>query len=188
MVDQPSMFAKRLAICVDYLAGAGHVWPPLGDEVGIGTLADEADLLTLSLLRHGQVESPRQRPRLGLVESTEREMDEAELLLGQRVEDVALVLFRVDGAQQTVRLPHRRIAALDPGVVSGSQTIGSDQLGPLHQVAELHMPVALQAGVRGPPRGVLVDETLDDRLAELAFHIDGVKRNPDAGAGHARVV
>ena len=50
------------------------------------------------------------------------------------------------------------------------------------------MPVALQAGIRGAPRGVLVDESLDDRLAELAFHIDGVERHADEGAGGAGVV
>ena len=50
------------------------------------------------------------------------------------------------------------------------------------------MPVALQAGVRRAPGGVLVDEALHDRLAELGFHIDGVEGHADQGAGRAGVV
>ena len=115
-------------------------------------------------------------------------MDEAELLLSHRVEDVALILARIDRPQQTVRRAAGRIPPLDAGVVAGSQAIGADHPGALHQVAELHVPVALQAGIRRPPGGVLVDEPLHHRLAELPFHIDGVEGDADAGAGHPRVV
>ena len=87
------------------LSPASHVGSPLGHEIGIGTVADEADLLALRLLRHREIESASQGPRLGLVQPAQRKMKETELILRQGVEDVALVLSRIDRAQQAVRRP-----------------------------------------------------------------------------------
>ena len=177
------MLAETLALLADDLAGPGDIRPPPGHEIGVGALADEADLLALRLLRHRQAEIARELPHLRLGQVAERELDEVELLLRQGVEDVALVLAGVDRAEEPVRR-----APLDPGVVTGRQAIGAEQLRAVDEVAELDVAVALQAGIRRPPGGVLVDEAVDDRLAELGFHIDGVERNADHVAGRAGVV
>jgi hypothetical protein len=121
-----------------------------------------------------------------LISPAEGEAEDAELGLVQRVEDVALVLAGVEGAQQPVRGAAR--AGDDPGVVAGRQAVGAEQPGPLDQVAELDVAVALQAGVRGAARGVLVDEPVDDGAAELGLHVERVEGDADPGAGQAGVV
>ena len=77
---------------------------------------------------------------------------------------------------------------VDPRVVAGRQAVGAEQPGPLDQVAELDVAVALQAGIGGAAAGVLVDEAIDDGLAELRLHVDRVERHADPGAGQPGVV
>ena len=70
----------------------------------------------------------------------------------------------------------------------GRQAIGADHPGPLHQMAELHVPVAFETGIRRAAVGIFVDELDRRRLPNSLFHIDGVERHPDARAGRARIV
>src|SRR4051794_34615618 len=98
MVDQATVLTQYLAGRVDHVAGDPDIGPPFRHKVGVRAIADETDLLAFRLLRHRQVEGASQCPRLRLVKPAEGKMEEAELVLVKGIEDVALILARIDSA------------------------------------------------------------------------------------------
>src|SRR5690606_28744497 len=145
VMHEPLVLAKDLAFLVDDLAGRRHVRPMLGDEVGVGAIADEANLLALGLVRDRQAIGAGKATRLGLRQVAKRELDEIHLLLRQRMEHIALVLAVVERAIEAMRNPLPGIAAFDPRIVAGREAIRAEQLRPLDEMPELHMPVAFKA-------------------------------------------
>src|SRR5690606_11151625 len=89
------------------------------------------------------------------------------------VQDVRLVLVRVKTLAQI------ELAAGDfsSRVVAGGQIIRSQGHGPLQQVGKSYLAVAFDAWVRRAPGGVLVDEELHNRLAEVLPNVEHVERN-----------
>src|SRR5699024_4171731 len=96
VVDKSLVLADHLAAPGDDFAGYGNVRPVFSNELRIAAIADEADLLALWLVRHGQTKGVREATNLWLCEPTQWELDVAELILIQGVEHVALVLAVVD--------------------------------------------------------------------------------------------
>lgn len=182
------MFADDGAFGIDDFAGDGDIGAAFGDEICVGAFADEADFLALGFLSDGQAEATRKGADFGFGQSAEREADEAELVLVHGVEDVALVFLGVNGAEETVWFAGEWIAERDAGVVTGGEAIGTEEAGAVDEMAEFDVAVALQTGVGGATGGVFVDEAVDDGLTELCFHIDGVERDADQGAGGASIV
>ena len=182
------MLADEAAVGGDDLAGLGGVGTTGGDEIGIGAVADEADLLRLGFVGDGKAEGAGEDAGFTLVEATEGESEIAELVLGHGVEDVALVLGVIEGAEEAVRSVAPRCGVVDAGVVAGGETISPEGAGAGDEVAELHVAIALEAGIGGAAAGVLVDEGVDDLAAEVDLHVDGIEGDADGGAGATGVV
>ena len=62
----------------------------------------------------------------------------------------------------------------DPGVVAGGQAIEAEPVGPVQQAVELHGAVALDTGVRRPPRRVLAHVGRHDQAVELLGQVEDV--------------
>ena len=73
--------------------------------------------------------------------------------MGQHGEDVGLVLGPVGSPQETTNPGTSR----HPGVVAGGQRVEPETSGPVEKRSELDVAVALDAWVRGPPGGVVLD-------------------------------
>ena len=105
----------------------------------------EAHVHALGLLRGAQPEAGGVGPHLGLRELADRQQRAAQLRLAEHVEDVRLVLGRVDATTQ----PERPAASrAHPRVVPGGERVEPERLGPVEQLPELDRPVALDARVR----------------------------------------
>ena len=70
------------------------------DDIGIGALRHEADILAVGLVRDRQTELARQRPRLVLGEAAERKAQKVEFGAGRAIQEIALVAREIAGAVQ----------------------------------------------------------------------------------------
>lgn len=104
-----------------------------------------------------------------------------QLVLGQTVEHIALVLGRVRGPEQLV-LPFRGLP--DPGVMAGDHTVTAQFQSPLVQGAELQEPVAVDAGVGGMAPGVAPGEFFHHVFFEFFRVVEHVIGHMEPG-GHA---
>ena len=87
-----------------------------------------------------------------------------QLKLRQLKEEIGLVLAPVQPPQQPP--PAGGLVVVHPGVVPRGQGVHAVIQGPVHQRAELDLPVAVHTGVRGPSPGVLSGEIGHDRIPE----------------------
>src|SRR4051794_19612005 len=134
----------------------------------------EAEVLALGLLRHGQLVAPRDRTRVVLaLELAERKPDAAERLRLQPGEHVGLVLAAIHRGtdERAVRVPR------DSGVVTRREARGAEVLRQREHRVEAHDAVAANARVRRAPGRMLADEVVDDRAAEAVTHVEGEVRD-----------
>ena len=122
--------------------------------------------------------------RLGLGERAERQNGARKLLLRQRPEHVALVLFFIRAAAQQPA-PGGRAAFYD-GVMARSDVAHAQALREFEKFSELHRPVALYARVRREPSAVCLYEWLYDVFAEFGFERKDVERYAEARGYLAR--
>jgi hypothetical protein len=147
---------------------------PLGVAVG-----DEADVVAVGLVGHGEATGRGFGADLGLGGVAEGEHSVAQLLGGEHGQYVGLVLAGVRGAVQD--------AVLDPGVVAGAHGVEAEGQGAIQHRGELDLLVAAQARVRGPARGVLRHEIFYDVAVEPVGHVPDVERDADHVRGPPRV-
>ena len=105
-------------------------------------------------------------------QSADGEQQARQHLAADAVQDVGLVLVRVEAAVQL--RPVR--PADDPGVVAGGDEVGVELLAERPQLAELQPGVADDARVRRAAAEVLVGEVVDDAV-ELALEVERVERD-----------
>ena len=92
------------------------------------------------------------------------------LLLGQVVEEVCLVFFGVHALFQQPAA----VLLDDLTVVTGGHVVHLDLPGTDHQLSELHIPVAVDAGVGGQPVQVAVRKGLHDGTAEVLCEVEHI--------------
>src|SRR5690606_848569 len=152
------MPSDRLA--VDAADRAGPRGDVAREEFAERTLADEADPRAVLLLRDRQVRGASDLAHLVLRELAERKQHVAKIVLGDGVQEIALVLARIDALQQ-IRAAGRRV---DAGVVTGREPLPAAPLGVAAQDAELDLAIAEHVGIgRAAPLG------LRDEMREDAF-------------------
>jgi hypothetical protein len=66
---------------------------------------------------------------------------------------------------------------LEPGVVAGGQVGGSPRTDPFQEPAELDVPIAEHAGIRGAPSGVFQAERTNNGGVKLSGEIDDEMRD-----------
>jgi hypothetical protein len=153
---------------------------PAAYEIAERTLADEADAGGVPLVGHRQAALAGDAPHLGLAEAADRELAEGELLGAERVQEVALVLAAVGGAQQA--------AAVDPRVMAGRVALRAEPLGILEADAEFDLTVAEHVRI-GRATGLQLGEKMGEHaLAVLRREARLVQRDAELVAHAPRVL
>ena len=123
---------------------------------------------------------------LGFFELAEREQQVGELVLGQHVEGVALVLAIVAAAAQVIQAGGRikNIAQ----VVAGGDVVKAVNAGLFQELVKFDRAVAFDAGVGREAAVISIDERTDHAVFEGADHVENVMLNADQVADAAGVL
>ena len=149
--------------------------PP--DEGRIVPVGDEADVLTVRLPGVEKALPVCQRPHFRLMQNAQRELGVGQLLLGQHIEDIALILAEIHRFFQEIPA----VLPLDPGIVAGGDGVAAHQRRPVIEPPELQIAVAVNAGVGGLPPLVGRGEAVHDLTAEFVGEIEHI-------VGHIQLV
>ena len=179
VADDALMLTEHMALGVDELSRREAFSGIVLDEVAVVTVHDEADVLGVVLPCVDEAVLLRDLAHLFLRgEVSEREHGMGELLLGQEVEYVALVL------REVLRLLEKpasgRRVLLDAGVVPGDDDVTAEGLGAVIELLMLHIAVTVDARVRGAALFVGPHEALDDLTVEVFGEIKYIIRHAEA--------
>jgi hypothetical protein len=163
---QAHMLAQPAAAVVQ--DGAGLVAEVAVEEVAEGPLADEADAGRVLLLGIGQLELGGDAAHLGLGQLAHREHGLGQLGLVEPVQEVALVLQRVQALEQLEAAVH----FAHPGVVAGGDLVGAQAHGVVQEGLELDLGVAQHVRVGRAAGLVLAQELGEDAVLVLGREVD----------------
>ena len=128
------------------------------------TVGDEADVVGVGLVRHGETALGRLGAHFCLrCGGTDREVAVFELVGGEHTEDVGLVLGQVLTA---VQFGPAFVVAEHLSIVAGGDGVEAEREGSVEEGGELDALIAAHAGVRGASGGVFGDEVIDDVFLE----------------------
>ncbi len=176
---EPAMAADDAAL--SRLDRAGPPGEPSPDEFAERPLADEADAGRVSFRGDRNPALAGDAPDLRLLQPADGKEAVRELRGIQRMQEVALVLARIEAAQEPP-------ACGDPGVVSGREAVGAETARVVEPDPELHLAVAEHVRVRRPPGGELGEERREDALAVLAGEARTMQRDRELVADAARIL
>ena len=143
----------------------------------------QAEVLAFRFLGGAQAMAGRFQTRIGLGEFAQGKDQPPQDLLGQVVEEIALVLALIKAAQKLVAAPaiarHGQgiggLARANPGVVARGDAANGPLLGrPGQHRPKLHLPVAAGAGQGRHPGAIALHQKLDDLGLERGPGIDHV--------------
>ena len=117
----------------------------------------------------------RDLSHLGLVQRPQRQADMCQLLLRKVIQHIALILALVQALFQQPAAGG--CVLLHPGVVAGDHILHAVFLCPVQQVAELHIFIAVDAGVGGTARLVDADKLFNDLRPEVGGEIQHLIRH-----------
>jgi hypothetical protein len=187
---KPAALADRVAleaavasdhVAIDGFDRPGEPRQPVADEVGEWPLADEADTGRIVLAGDRKPAVARDRPDLGLPYCADRKLAGRELLAVERMQEVALVLAGIDGAQEPW-------ARTDARVMAGRETLGAEAARVCERGAELDLAIAEHVRVRRAARLQLGQEVREHPLAVFRGEADLVQRDVEFGADSARIL
>ena len=153
------------------------------EELAERTLADEADARGVLLLRIGKLEVVGDAADLGLADFAHGEDHAGDLLLGEAVQEVALVLAGIDAAQQLDAV----VRVTDAGVVPRGDEVGPHGHGMVEEGAELDLCVAENVGIGRAASAVFAQKVGEDALAVFLREVDGLDVDADHVGDGARV-
>ncbi len=154
---------------------------PRSDECAKRPFADKADPGRVALVGNRQAAFPGNRPDLGFTQLTHRKIAPRELAGVERMQEVTLVLGRIQSAQQT-------IAGSDARVVTGGKSVGAETPCIGQANAELHLAIAQHIGVRRPAGLQLGQEMREHARAILGGKTDLVQRYVELRADPPRIL
>ena len=138
-------------------------------EAGVIAVRHKADILAVVLAGIDEMLLFRDFTHFGLVQPPQRQAHMGQLLLGQVIEHIALILALVQPLFQQPAAGG--LVLLHPGVMARDHILHAMALSPAEQVVELHIPVAVDAGVGRAAHLVYPDEFFDDLLPEVGGEI-----------------
>ena len=167
------------AMLADYRAlavkrEAGTVCNARADKGAVVACGDEANVGALALLGDCELVSGGDRTHLSFAQTAHRKQGHRQRLWAERVEEVGLVLLRVNATQELCSV----LAAYDSRVMSGCDPVGLQRASLVEEAVELDVGVAVEAGVWRATLGVLGDELVDHELPERPLEVEGVVGNP----------
>ena len=174
------MTAQHVALLVHEVAGLQrHALSP--QERHIVAVGHEADILTVGLVGVQQSCLAGIVPDGGLVEIPHRQQQVGQLILGQLVQHIALILAAIRAPQQAIALRRRIIG--DPGIVPRGNVVIPQRHRPIQQRAEFQAAVAVDTGVGGVSGAVFRHEMIHHVPAEGLHLVKYVKFHPQP-VGH----
>ena len=144
-------------------------------ETGVVAVRHEADVLTVVLPGVDELLLFRNFTHFGLVESAQWKPDMSQLFLRQIVQHITLVFSLIQTLFQQPAASG--FVLLDPGIVTGHNVVNTMFSRPIQQVVELHIFVAVDAGIRGSAGLIDPNEFVDDFLPEIHCEIQHFVRN-----------
>ena len=144
-------------------------------KAGVVAIRHEADVLTVVLAGVHKVLLLSDGAHFALVQTTQRQADMSQLLLREVVEHIALVFVLV---QTLFEQPAARgLVLLHPGIMARDHMIQSVRFCPAKQVIELHISVAVDAGIGRTAGLVDPDEFVDDLFLKVCRKIQHLVGN-----------
>ena len=139
--------------------------------MGIVTVGNKADILAIVLVGIYKALCFGNFPRLMLGHSAEREKDSAELILRERIQNVALILCIIGRLAKNPATLF--FVVFVDGVVTRYDVVKLQFLCSVHELIKLDISVAVNARVRRSAVAICVNESLDN----LQFEIIGIIEN-----------
>ena len=144
-------------------------------KAGVVAVRHEADVLTVVLAGVHEVLLLSDGAHFALVQTTQRQADMSQLLLREVVEHIALVFALV---QTLFEQPAARgLVLLHPGIMARDHMIQPVRFRPAKQVIELHISVAVDAGIGRTAGLVDPDEFVDDLFLKVCRKIQHLVGN-----------
>ena len=179
VADDTLMLAENMALGVDELSGCEAFSGIMLDEVAVVTVHDEADVLGVVLTGVDEAVLLGYLSNLFLRgEVPERKHGVRELLLGQEVEHIALILCEVFRLLEEPASGRRVL--LDAGVVAGDDDVAAKGLGAVIELLVLHIAVTIDARIRGAALLVGPHEAFDDLTVEVFGKVKDIVRHAEA--------
>ena len=175
------MLADLAAVRRHHRPGSGR--QVLRQEFAEVALADETDAGRVLLRGGRQAGVGGHAAHVGLDQFAQREQGRCQLRLAELVQEIALVLAAVGGAQQ---LPGAILFA-NPGVMAGGDEVGAQFTGGVEEMLELDLAVAQHVGVRRAPGGVFGEEMLEHAGPVFIGEIAEMDRQAQPAADRDRV-
>ena len=138
-------------------------------ELLIVAVRHKADILTVVLAGVDEMLLFGNGAHFGLVERPQWQPHMGQLFLCQIIKHIALIFSFIKAFFQQPAASG--LVLLDAGVVAGDDILHPVLLRPAEQVVELHILVAVDAGVGGAARLIDPDEFFDDLLPEIGGEI-----------------
>ena len=147
---------------------------PLREQEGhIVAVRDKADILTVGFIGVQQPGLPGAAADEGLVVIPHRQQQMGELILGQLIQHIALILASVTAPQQPVQACF--LVICHPGVVPCGDVVIAQRHRPVQQRTELQAAVAVDAGVGCTAGTVLRREMLHHVPAKSVGLVEHIK-------------
>ena len=181
VVHQAVVAADHLAVGGFDVAGLGR--QVLLEEIAEAAFADEADAGGVLLLGGGQAVLFGDGAHLGLFQFAHREQAAGDLFAAHGVQEVALVLVRVQALEQLAAAVN--IAAAH--VMAGGDQVGAEHQRVVEERLELDFPVAQDVRVRRAPGLVLGQEVLEHVVPVLGGEVGRVQVDAQLVADGLRV-
>ena len=144
-------------------------------KAGVVAVRHEADVLTVVLAGIHKVLLLGDGAHFALVQTTQRQADMSQLLLREVVEHIALVFVLV---QTLFEQPAARgLVLLHPGIMARDHIVQPVRFRPAKQVIELHIFVAVDAGIGRTAGLVDPDEFVDDLFLKVCRKIQHLVGN-----------
>ena len=185
VINDAPVLADNIAFKVQERARLGPVIQDPLDGIGVLPVGHEADILAVGFVGVDESVLLGDLPGMGLVVSAQGETGMGQLLLGQVVQYIALVLFRVQGFQQFVFAG--RFIFPDAGVVAGDHAVAAQLPGPLVQSSEFQELVAVDTRIGRMAQGVAAGKFFHDIVFEFLGVVEYVKGHAQPGTDAAGV-
>ena len=163
------MGAQHRTVQMDKLAGLRPALRDVLYHLGIIPVRHETDVLAVRLLGVLQPFRCRFLPNLRLAQMPQRKQNMRQLFLFQGVQHITLVLLPVFSPQQQPASAF--FLKFYIGIVSGRDIIAAQLLRPGKQLPQLHVFVAVHAGVGRPSVFIFRNETVDDVRTKIFTEI-----------------
>ena len=152
--------------------------PP--DEGGVVSVRDKADVLAVRLPGIEKALAAGNLPGLRFAESPQGEAGVGQLVLGQHIEYVTLVLAGVQGLFQQIPA----VFLLNAGIVAGGDGIAAHEGRPVIETPEFQIAVAVNTGIGRPALLIGIGKSVHYLAAELIREVEHIVRHIQL-AGHA---